>query len=216
MPMPRRVGIGKGRGKRTPEGCENIRLGCAKRPKPKQKLCRVEGCLKRTSRKGLCQMHAWRLQFHGDEMREPTKNSCQVSGCDRAYKSGGYCSLHLGRMKRHGSTDLPERPKLSPKKYHLVKIVGHPLAHANTERVYVHRAVLFEQIGWMRVPCFWCGTRIRFSKGMEPDALIPDHLDHDRHNNDLSNLVPACNRCNCSRPHWRKTPLVSVYQEFAT
>lgn len=31
------------------------------------------------------------------------------------------------------------------------------------------------------------------------DALVVDHVDHDRSNNDRDNLVPSCQRCNANR-----------------
>lgn len=139
---------------------------------------------------------------------------CTVAGCGEKQKARGFCSKHYLRFKRRGSTDERTRT-IASKRYRLVVIRGHPLAHARTGRVYVHRAAMFDQIGLGPVPCFWCGRPLRWStEHPQPDdALLIDHFDHDRHNNDPTNLRPSCNSCNCARSYWRAKPsLVPVYQ----
>jgi hypothetical protein len=138
---------------------------------------------------------------------------CIVAECGRPVHGRGLCNLHRLRLARTGNIEARQR-LLDPKRYKLVTRPDHPLAHAGTGRVYVHRMVLFDQIGWMPVPCFWCGRRVQWStvQPMPEDALIADHLDHDRHNNDIANLVPSCNSCNPARTRWRTAaPLMPVY-----
>jgi hypothetical protein len=159
-----------------------------------------------------CAAEYMRLWHRGAIPARPT--ICTIVGCTRPIHGNGLCNLHRSRLARTGMTDAPIRKSLASKRYKLVKRPGHPLAHATTHRVYEHRAVLFDQVGMGWVPCFWCGNPVKFSTEhpQPPDALITDHLDHDRHNNAPTNVMPACNSCNCARSHWRTLPpLESIY-----
>lgn len=174
-------------------------LGSAQRPARNQ-LCSVEGCIKPNERKGLCQMHHRRLEIHGDVHARNYRTGCDVEGCKRYHKSNGLCDLHYRRMQRTGTTDDPPPPILDPKRYRQRKYPGHPLAHSD-ERAYVHRVVLYDAIGPGSHPCHWCGKFVRWERSARKDAgaLVVDHLDHNRHNNAVGNLVPACNTCNVKR-----------------
>lgn len=162
----------------------------------------------------MCQMHHWRLKVHGDafyaERAWHVAKSCAVAGCTGTYKAKGLCEGHYQRLRKYGRLE-PLPRALAPKRYRLKVMRGHPLAHRGTGRVYVHRAVLYEAIGAVRVPCFWCGRPLRWTteKPVPADGIIPDHLDGDRHNNSPENLVPACSGCNCRRT--RVAPLKPVY-----
>lgn len=141
---------------------------------------------------------------------------CTVEACKRPVHGKGICDLHRNRIRRTGKYTVQPRT-IAPQRYKSVKVVGHPLACATTHRVYLHRLVLFNTLGFGNFACFWCGTTVRWRRGITTDALIPDHLDHDRHNNDPTNLVPSCNRCNAARNRLRlKAPLTSVYQRAGT
>lgn len=74
---------------------------------------------------------------------------------------------------------------------------GHPLDTGNPT-VRTHRLVLWEKIGPGQHPCFHCGRMVAWQPGLRTSegALVVDHLDRDRLNNDPSNLVPSCQRCN--------------------
>lgn len=41
--------------------------------------------------------------------------------------------------------------------------------------------------------------RTASTAGGVANALVVDHVDHDRSNNDRDNLVPSCQRCNANR-----------------
>jgi hypothetical protein len=41
--------------------------------------------------------------------------------------------------------------------------------------------------------------KVDWKVGREPDALVTDHLDWDRQNDDPANLVASCNSCNARR-----------------
>lgn len=77
---------------------------------------------------------------------------------------------------------------------------GHPLAPPSG-MVAVSRLVLYEKIGAGTHPCNWCDTPVKWmpGAGLAEGALLADHLDWDRNNDDPENLVPSCNRCNAHR-----------------
>lgn len=167
--------------------------------------CTVAGCAKPLHYDGLCQMHRWRLKYHGSVEYKPwPEKTCTHTGCTRKHKANGLCALHYRRQKNGLPLDFSS-PTLAKKRYRLLKRLDHPLADA-LGRVYEHRLVLFESIGFTRVPCFWCGVGVVFG-----DNLYVDHLNHDRHDNKLVNLVPTCNTCNAGRTHKNPRIRKSVY-----
>jgi len=111
--------------------------------------------------------------------------------------------MHYYRIRRHGDP-LAVRSatgrSATSNGYALVHRPGHPLART-IGWVLEHRAVLFDRIGpgWHR--CHWCDMRVAWHKQYprDLDGLVVDHLDADKTNNVLSNLVPACNPCNMNR-----------------
>ena len=66
-------------------------------------------------------------------------------------------------------------------------------------KVWEHRAVLFDAIGYGPHPCHWCQHPVDWQAEHRPDALHVDHLDGVGDNNDLANLVPSCPTCNTNR-----------------
>lgn len=169
------------------------------------KICQVEDCSKPGTRGGLCQMHAWRLKHHGTPLYEPWPTRlCSYPGCGRKHKKHGLCSLHANRQKRGVPLDYVA-PVLAKKRYRLKRRPEHPLADIRG-RILEHRMVLFGQIGFLAVPCFWCGVRLQFGVN-----LFVDHLDFDRHNNVPMNLVPACNGCNAGRTRSNPRVRQSMY-----
>ncbi len=81
--------------------------------------------------------------------------------------------------------------------------------------MYVHRVELFAAIGDGEHPCHWCGIKVRWmAKVLSPapeDYLTVDHLDGDKHNNHIRNLVPSCGRCNTARAsHLKHVRLVEA------
>lgn len=77
--------------------------------------------------------------------------------------------------------------------YALVYAAGHPMSHPNGQALE-HRVVLYDAIGPGTHPCHWCGVGVTWRVD-----LTVDHVDAVKENNDLSNLVPACTRCNTQR-----------------
>ncbi len=72
----------------------------------------------------------------------------------------------------------------------------------------MHRAVLYEKLGADAQSCHWCQAEVRWRTVRDagsytgPGALLVDHLDGNKRNNDPANLVPSCHRCNV----WRNPP----------
>lgn len=152
-------------------------------------------------------MHFWRLMHHGSVNYVPwEKVTCSVDGCETKNKAHGLCQKHLRRKKKGTPLDFCA-PVLDKKRYCTINFPEHPLAYKDG-RVAKHRAVLFEQIGFRRVPCFWCGCGLEWKVN-----LFVDHKDHDRQNNHPINLVPSCNGCNAGRTYLNpniRTPAYSI------
>lgn len=184
-------------------------------------LCSIDGCDKpaRRSRAGWCEKHYMRWYRHGDPMTvlPRARKGCQLDGCDRPHGGHGWCKVHLERVRKHGDPrvvttrgkfgDEPdlvvERPSegyVTAQGYRLVSDPWHPLANASGG-VLEHRKVLYAEIGPGAHPCHWCATKVSWDRTwpQHPDALVVDHLDHNRLNNDPDNLVPSCFWCNRDR-----------------
>lgn len=86
------------------------------------------------------------------------------------------------------------------KDYKRIYIPEHPLSNSHG-MLGLHRAVLFQKIGPGSHPCHWCGKEVSWTNraGSSSKGLVSDHVDGDRTNNDLSNLVPSCGGCNILR-----------------
>lgn len=78
----------------------------------------------------------------------------------------------------------------------------HPIAPKGG-RVLIHRVLLYDSIGAGTHPCHWCGKEVtwvvRGKSETSPTDLVVDHVDGNRKNNALKNLVPSCHRCNTTR-----------------
>lgn len=78
-------------------------------------------------------------------------------------------------------------------------IAGHPLSSGKKdEAIGEHRVVLYNKIGHGPHKCWWCGVEIEWKSSDIRRSIHSDHLDGDTLNNDPSNLVPSCQRCNRS------------------
>lgn len=138
---------------------------------------------------------------------------CVVEGCTRPVASRRLCDPHYRRLLHFGTVDgSAPRRDAAVGRYRSWKRPGHPLANPGTGRVYVHRVVLHDSVRGSNLPCFWCGRPLRWTRDQAEDAITVDHRDRDRHNNDETNLVPACNTCNPGRNSRRlKPPLMPQY-----
>jgi len=65
---------------------------------------------------------------------------------------------------------------------------------------YAHRVAYFEAHPEGPYFCNWCQRLLRREAGhLDRDAVIVDHLDHDREHNVPENLVSSCRQCNTKR-----------------
>lgn len=86
-------------------------------------------------------------------------------------------------------------------KHRMTRANGHPIAPPSGIAP-IARLRLYERIGPGEHPCHWCGELIEWAVGAgvrNPRALLVDHVDHDATNDEPTNLVPSCNRCNSHR-----------------
>jgi len=104
------------------------------------------------------------------------------------------------RWTKTGAPDTPLTIRgkgmgtVTPDGYMRVFAPGHPLASSSRPQVLLHRKVLYDAIGPGPHPCHWCGVHLTWSP-----ALTVDHVNGDRLDNTLPNLVVACRPCNSSR-----------------
>lgn len=130
------------------------------------------------------------------------KPLCVVAGCHnhRAYSSG-LCNSCYYRVQRTGTVDRRQfrYRSLGSNGYVRIALPGHPLA-SKSGYVSEHRQVLYDNIGPGPHRCRWCDAEVDWIKGFcVKGALVPDHLDGDKTNNSIENLVASCNRCNTAR-----------------
>lgn len=174
--------------------------------------CTIEGCGDPHLSRGWCAKHYMRWYSTGTtdllprQRPDRTQRACSVDGCTRPVWSREMCNLHYCRLIRSGEVGPAEvltAPKgsghLRADGYRVIQ-TGHPLSTANGQ-VLEHRAVLYDTLGPDPQPCAHCGMEVRWDHTYptHADALVVDHLDFDRSNNDPANLVPSCGRCNLAR-----------------
>ncbi len=142
-------------------------------------------------------------------------STCSIEGCTKPLRSPGatWCAKHYHRWYRHGD---PLRcafkdgapSKSLPRRYIRTTRKGHPLA-GKSGGVWAHRLVLFDAIGFGPHACHWCGRLVDWIAPLLPPhqhlELQVDHLDNDGGNNEPSNLVASCRRCNSGRGAQRRS-----------
>jgi len=128
---------------------------------------------------------------------------CVIEGCSnhRAY-AAGVCNSCYYRLRRTGISDKPKYAyrSLSSNGYVVIFDRSHPLS-SKSGHLKEHRKVLYDAIGEGTHSCHWCGTGVRWiiSGKCVEGSLVPDHLDGNKSNNKITNLVPSCNTCNAAR-----------------
>lgn len=129
---------------------------------------------------------------------ERPKPDCTVDGCGKpaANLTCGFCHAHYARMRRKGHLDLAQPPRLIGHShgYKLLYAPKHALGtDCQQSRVYEHRAVYHAEHGDGPFDCYHCGVEVDWSN------LHIDHLNDDRADNRLDNLVASCPTCNQKR-----------------
>lgn len=159
-----------------------------------------------------------------------TRTSTPCKWCDTPARSvaSELCEMHYYRIRRHGSphagAQKPSRGSVRRHGYVLMSAVDHPLSDKQG-LVYQHRKVLYDALGPGPQECWWCEEQIAWNIGDRRmtrgtiKKIVVDHLDGDKQNNDLSNLVPSCHWCNVYRRPWRppaKTLRAMLQERSAT
>lgn len=134
--------------------------------------------------------------------KSKTKPLCVVEGCrqPRAYGSG-ICNACYCRLRRTGTLEkrVWKYRSLGTNGYIRVFDKDHPLASSDGY-VLEHRKVLYDTIGVGPHPCYWCKKSFGWEKNSNNfNVIVPDHLNGDKTDNALVNLVPSCQRCNIKR-----------------
>jgi hypothetical protein len=172
--------------------------------KKRQKaFCQAEGCDKAAFAQGWCNTHWARIKRTGSPQDPIKPVGCLVEECRGEHLAKGYCIKHYTRLLRHDDPYMVDpnanELQVSTSGYVAIYLPDHPLADA-TGRLYEHQMVLFDALGDGPRQCKWCGVTVYWQSGYHsPDRLVVDHLDHNKLNNDLFNLVPSCNPCNIAR-----------------
>jgi 5-methylcytosine-specific restriction endonuclease McrA len=128
---------------------------------------------------------------------------CKTPGCsNKANRKGaGLCEACYYRIRRKGTVHYKPLPLYRYRYnqsagYVWVREPNHPLADSKG-LVYEHRFVFYERNGSGPFKCHWCQADINW------DVMHVDHLDDDKTNNNIDNLVPSCPRCNQKRGEWK-------------
>lgn len=143
---------------------------------------------------------------------------CSIEGCESHSRSkfGKWCEKHYYRNRRKRSFDDPEiKGRLKTEHgYILLKRRDHPVRHKSTGYAYEHRVVLYYSVKGENQNCHWCGREIVwFGVG---EKIVVDHLDNNKENNDESNLVASCHKCNSIRGLFMKWVHDHVDDPFLT
>lgn len=128
---------------------------------------------------------------------------CNIEGCERKHLANGLCDTHNKRRIRGTNMNDPVRQygdyTETAEGYLALYGIDHPLSRKRGY-IKVHRMVLYDSIGDGPHPCHWCGTMLKWTtEKHDQTRLCVDHIDGDRKNNTLSNLVPSCLNCNIRR-----------------
>ena len=123
---------------------------------------------------------------------------CKVDGCREISKTrwGTLCNTHYFRGRRTGSTADREKRghSLTSHGYMSRSVRGHPAA-SPTGLLYEHREVFYGAFGKTGHRCSWCSKALEWG-GKGTHKLVIDHLNGDKEDNDIGNLVASCPGCN--------------------
>lgn len=163
-------------------------------------ICKIDKCDKEVRANGMCKSHDQKQRIHRDANYQPpwanAPEICIAEGCDRkaTRKTQKMCEKHYYRVRRNGTVklkDIQARERYEHTHgYWLVLDKEHPLAD-KSGYVYEHRKVLYATNPEMK--CFHCGIDETWH------TCHIDHLDDNKKNNIIDNLVISCPQCNVQR-----------------
>jgi hypothetical protein len=169
------------------------------------KACKQCGCwFTYEAGRGLDRTHCSKLcqgRWHRKNKTLRAGN-CKIQNCTRkATRPDELCETHWYRRYRTGSVvdrQYKEFHLTSNGYYTAFQKGGHPIARKDG-MLLLHRMVLWDSIGDGSHKCHWCKCEVAWAIRTGQVALHVDHVDGDKTNNNLSNLVPSCLKCNTSR-----------------
>jgi predicted nucleic acid-binding Zn ribbon protein len=135
-----------------------------------------------------------RNQAEKERSKGKVYGKCVVDGCAcDATRLNKYCEKHYMRIRRNGNTEKIQPKQLTEHShgYVIEHCPGHPLSIKN--RVYQHRRVYHDVHGEGPFICHWCQIQVGWL------TMHIDHVDANRKNNSISNLVASCPKCNQAR-----------------
>lgn len=129
---------------------------------------------------------------------------CTIDKCGKPARtqSSDYCKMHYHRIYRNGTLGSYPKRKTSyvhSQGYIIEYAKNHPLSVKNY--VYQHRRVYYDNYGNGPFKCAWCEGDLYW------DNLHIDHLDDNKKNNHISNLVASCPSCNQNRGKFKRRHL---------
>lgn len=131
-----------------------------------------------------------------------TYGKCTADRCDGAATRVKHqlCEKHYARIRRRGritteAEDLGIRADLEHSHgYVLQHYPNHPLAtRRQKSRMYQHRVRYYDAHGDGPFNCHWCGCQVGWGD------MHVDHLNAERADNRIENLVASCPKCNQKR-----------------
>lgn len=79
-----------------------------------ERICTVDDCDRKATRRGWCSKHYERWRAHGDPTAYyPDRiDECTIGGCNKPHDARGLCSMHYQRWQTHGAPEyVAPRPK---------------------------------------------------------------------------------------------------------
>jgi hypothetical protein len=140
--------------------------------------------------------------------RQPALRPCVQCGASFRPKAGSRVGRFCSKGCYYAAGAERNGPRVAQyKDQRMVTAHGHPIAPPSGV-VAVARLVLYDKVGPGEHPCHWCAASVAWKTGLVEGALIADHLDWNRNNDDPANLVPSCHSCNGHRRRTGDAPLL--------
>lgn len=131
------------------------------------------------------------------EIKHSNLPECKSSWCNKKANriESGWCEACYISARRNNGTPKQKvylYKHSTPAGYVKLYKPNHPLVDSNGF-VFEHRYVMYEKHNGSCSNCAWC------DKALEWNSLVIDHLNENKSDNSVDNLVFSCNQCNRAR-----------------